>query len=136
MKKQLMRSRKNNVIAGVCGGIADYFNIDVFVVRLLWIVSAMFDGPGVLVYIICAVLIPKAPYGYPEEKQDEDGYMDDKKERSKNYMALGFIGIGIYLSVMIIFPWLNFKFLWPVGLILVGIYMLNNKKEREADHES
>lgn len=136
MKKQLMRSRKNNVIAGVCGGIADYFNIDVFVVRLLWIVSAMFDGPGIFVYIICAVLIPKAPYGYAQANHEEGEYVDDKKERSKNYMALGFIGIGIYLSIMIIFPWLNFKFLWPVGLILVGIYMLNNKKEREADHES
>jgi phage shock protein PspC (stress-responsive transcriptional regulator) len=136
MKKQLMRSRKNNVLAGVCGGIAEYFNIDVIVVRLIWVVSALFNGPGLGIYILCAIIIPKAPYNY--DSYDEDyvpDYDEDKSERSKTYMALGLIGIGIYLAVRIIFPWLSFKYLWPVALIGVGVMLLNKEKYTEDAHE-
>lgn len=129
MKRRLMRSRKENVLAGVCGGISEYFNIDVMVVRALWILSAIFDGPGLLVYFICALIIPKIPVGYEYDEDSAPYYDEDKKERSKNYMALGFIGIGIYLVVKILVPWLNFKFLWPVALIGVGIMLLNKNSD-------
>ncbi len=59
--KRLYRSRKNRQIAGVCGGIADYFAIDPTLVRLLWALFALAGGPGIIVYIIFAVVVPEEP---------------------------------------------------------------------------
>ena len=53
--KQLRRSRKNKVVAGVCGGIGEYFNIDPVIVRIL---AVVIPGFGWLAYLICAIVIP------------------------------------------------------------------------------
>ncbi|MDY6045098.1 MAG: PspC domain-containing protein [Peptoniphilus sp.] len=58
MRKQLTRSSTDRIIAGVCGGIADYFDIDSTLVRILWALFALSGGAGVIVYIICAIIIP------------------------------------------------------------------------------
>ena len=65
MEKKLYRSVTNKKIAGVCGGIAEYFNIDPTIVRLIWaIVTVCGFGTGVLLYIICAFVIPEKPTNY------------------------------------------------------------------------
>lgn len=51
-RKRLYKSRNNKMICGVCAGIADYFNIDPSIVRVLWAVLALAAGTGVLAYII------------------------------------------------------------------------------------
>lgn len=61
MKKKLTRSRTDAHLAGVCGGLAAYFNIDVKIIRILWVISAFFGGPSIGAYIICAIIIPKEP---------------------------------------------------------------------------
>lgn len=58
MKKRLLRSSKNKKIAGVCGGLAEYFDIDPAIVRIIFFVSA-FWGFGILLYIVCWICIPK-----------------------------------------------------------------------------
>lgn len=55
--KKLYRSMTNKKLCGVCGGIAEYFEIDPSVVRILWIIFACFGG-GLLAYLICALFIP------------------------------------------------------------------------------
>lgn len=61
--KRLYRSRRERIIAGVCGGIAEYFGIDPTVVRLVWVVLSLpaFGVPAVLAYVICWAVIPPAP---------------------------------------------------------------------------
>ena len=61
MEKRLYRSMNNKMIAGVCGGVAEYFGLDPALVRLGWIVFCALGGSGVLAYIIAAIVIPKAP---------------------------------------------------------------------------
>lgn len=63
MKKRLYRSTENKVIAGVCGGIAAYFDIDPTLVRLGWVLFCVLGGSGVLAYIIAALIIPETPAG-------------------------------------------------------------------------
>lgn len=58
MKKRLYRSSKEKKIAGVCGGIAEYFDIDPTLVRLGWIIFSCAFGCGILAYIICILVIP------------------------------------------------------------------------------
>ena len=59
MMKKLCRSRVNKKIAGVCGGIAEYFNIDPTLVRLGWVLLSVLGGSGLLAYIICAIIMPE-----------------------------------------------------------------------------
>lgn len=59
--KRLYRSRKQRQVAGVCGGIADYLSIDPTLVRLFWALLALIGGPGVILYIILAVIMPEEP---------------------------------------------------------------------------
>lgn len=60
--KKLVRSRKNRMIAGVCAGIADYFNLDPTLVRIVYVLVSIFSiaFPGILVYIILWIIIPEA----------------------------------------------------------------------------
>jgi len=64
--KRLTKSNTNKTISGVCGGIAEYFNIDPTMVRLAWVVFILAGGSGILAYIICALVMPSAPSGYDE----------------------------------------------------------------------
>ena len=56
--KKLTKS-SNRKLCGVCGGIAEYFDIDPTVIRLLLIISVLFAGSGILVYIIAAIIMPE-----------------------------------------------------------------------------
>ena len=56
--KRLYRSTKDRMIGGVCGGSANYFNIDPTLVRLAFVLIAMGAGSGILAYIIAAIIIP------------------------------------------------------------------------------
>ena len=61
MKKKLYRSKKDEKLAGVCGGIAEYLGIDSTLVRLVWALFVLCAGSGVLAYIVCALVIPEKP---------------------------------------------------------------------------
>ncbi len=58
MKKRLQRSRTERMVAGVCGGIAEYLDVDPTLVRLLWVAITLMGGAGVLLYIILWVIMP------------------------------------------------------------------------------
>lgn len=58
--KRLYRSRENRMLCGVCGGIAEYFNIDPTLIRLLFVLFGL-SGGGILAYIIAAIIIPDSP---------------------------------------------------------------------------
>ncbi len=59
--KRLYKSDRDKKLAGVCGGIAEYFNIDSTIVRLLWALVSLIYGTGILAYIVCAFIIPERP---------------------------------------------------------------------------
>jgi len=59
--KRLYRSKKDKIIGGVCGGIAEYFNIDPVIVRVIAVVLAFMGGSGILAYIIAWIIIPQNP---------------------------------------------------------------------------
>lgn len=63
--KKLYRSNTNRMIAGVCGGIGEYFNIDPTIIRLLWVflIIGSFIFGGVIAYIIAVIIIPDRPMG-------------------------------------------------------------------------
>ena len=66
-RKKLYRSRTDRMLAGVCGGLAEYFDLDATLIRLVFIVAALLGGHGVLAYLICLILIPLEPEDKPGE---------------------------------------------------------------------
>lgn len=58
MKNKLIKIKKQGKISGVCAGIAKFLDIDVSLIRLLWIIFTLFYGFGLLLYIICALVLP------------------------------------------------------------------------------
>ena len=59
-EKRLYRSRENRMLCGVCAGIAEYFNIDPTLIRLLFVLFGL-SGSGILAYIIAAIIIQDSP---------------------------------------------------------------------------
>ncbi|MCI5809081.1 MAG: PspC domain-containing protein [Oscillospiraceae bacterium] len=61
MSKRLYKSNENKMVDGVCGGSAEYFDIDPTLVRLGWVIFCALGGSGFLAYIIAAIIIPRKP---------------------------------------------------------------------------
>ena len=59
--KKLYRSGKEKILGGVCGGIAEYFNVDPTIVRILWILFSLAWGAGILIYLILWFIMPRNP---------------------------------------------------------------------------
>ena len=59
--RKLYRSRTNRKLAGVCGGLAQYFNTDPTLIRVLFVVLALLGGPGLVIYLLMWILVPEEP---------------------------------------------------------------------------
>ncbi|MCE5203922.1 MAG: PspC domain-containing protein [Actinomycetia bacterium] len=74
MEKRLYRSRTDRVVAGVCGGLADYLDIDPTLLRILVAVGMVLTRGGLLLaYVIMAVVVPEEPLGNPQEGTPPQG---------------------------------------------------------------
>lgn len=135
---RLSRSKRDKIFLGVCGGIGEYFNIDSTIVRLIFVVLGFANfGVTIVAYIAGGFIIPEE-----NDKIYEDGHdnMDDTNERNlklrKNtplLTGLGLIILGAYLLTKMIFPGLfyNLRYIWnywPILLIVLGIYVIFQKK--------
>ena len=60
-EKKLYKSKTNKKLAGVCGGVGEFLGIDPTIIRLIWVLLTLFVGCGLLLYIICALIIPETP---------------------------------------------------------------------------
>jgi phage shock protein C len=61
--RKLYRSRSNRQVAGVCGGLAQYFNLDATLIRILFVVLAVLGGSGIVLYLAMWIIVPKEPAG-------------------------------------------------------------------------
>lgn len=133
---RLYRSRTDKVIGGVGGGLADYMNIDPVVVRILFVLLAIFGGSGVLVYIILWIAIPEAPIGYQvfeEKKKDEviieeaeNVKMEETSRKTNTSLVAGIILIafGLILLMSQLVPMWNFIQFWPLLLVVAGVLLI------------
>lgn len=61
MNKKLYKMGEGKMLDGVCGGIANYFDVDPTVIRLAWVLFCAMGGSGIIAYIICAIIMPREP---------------------------------------------------------------------------
>lgn len=148
--KRLYRSRKDRMIAGVCGGIAEYFNIDPVLVRVIAVVLTLWGGSGVLAYIIAVIVIPQAPdtRGDKKEEPSKAAVPPPKKTSSRQPSSdTGALIVGIILVVLgLVFLMKNVPFFndfywwfrhqighifWPSVLIVIGAFIIIKGTRKE-----
>lgn len=118
--KKLYRSRKNRVIAGVCGGLGEYLGIDPTLIRLLWVLFIFMGGSGVIVYIIAMIIIPEKT----EEGKVAETYMIPSKLSGLPLILLGLMFLFMGTTYLIWHLWLRWQIVWSIFLIIFGIAFL------------
>jgi phage shock protein C len=118
MEKRLYRSKCDKMVSGVCGGIAEYFEVDSTMVRLLCVISIFALGTGILLYILASIIIP--------ERTDIESVLNLNEEKNTKFLGYSFILIGLILFIkrFPVFHWINFKLLFPILIIGLGVVVL------------
>jgi phage shock protein C len=138
MVKKLYRSKNNKIIAGVAGGIGEYFQIDPSLVRIIFILSGIFMA-GIIVYIIAAVIIPSEDSTIGQQYQPDEnewgsgsftdnearGYdRSDSPDKSRLVIGIALILFGVIFLAKQIFPYFHFNFFWPLLIIVIGLFFI------------
>ena len=143
--KRLERARTNKMIAGVCAGLANYFNIDVTLMRVLFVVAMIGGGFGFWMYIILWIVVPEENTLGPgsDTKINDDtiditpkGEKDEKKPGNGALIAsliLIFIGLVALADNFLYVAWV-WK-LWPVILIIIGAVILANSLKNNNNEQ-
>jgi phage shock protein C len=84
--KKVYRSNDDKIIGGVLGGFAEYMNIDATILRVLYVIFSIMSAafPGVLIYIACLIIIPKAPEGAPQSFNNQGSWYNPQTGRYEN----------------------------------------------------
>lgn len=126
MNKKLYRSRTNKIIAGVAGGMAEYFDVDPTVSRLVWVIAAL-SGIGIPLYIIAWIIIPEDTGTETTTYQKPETVPRDLQERQKS-IGVWLVVLGILLLLVRLVPDLN-RFIWPLALILIGLWLILRRND-------
>jgi len=141
MSKKLYRSRTDSKIAGVCGGLGEYFDIDPTIIRIVAVLLIFADGIGLLAYIIAWIAMPQRPLATTEVHiQKPESEQGKEKNSSVSLLIPGIIliALGIFFLFENFYWWFDFgSFFWPVLLIAIGIFLIigrRNSHETASDN--
>lgn len=129
--KRLYRSKKDKIVAGVAGGIAEYFMIDPIWIRLVFILLLIADGAGLIIYLIAWILIPENPKQSKIKETDvEKAFSKISKRKKDNSFIFGVIIVivGAALLMQNLFSWFTPEVFGPLMIIILGIYLINRRK--------
>lgn len=137
--KKLYRSSKVRLIAGVCGGLAEYFDLDPTLVRIAFLVL-IFAQIGLPLYIIMWLIVPTKSSASSSVESNVSANLEEMKTKAQdlaseigikgnkasNPVGLGLIVIGGYLLLLNLglIDWLEIGRFWPIILILIGLLTL------------
>jgi len=124
MAKKLYRSKKDSVIAGVCGGIAEYFELDSTLIRLLFILIVFLGGAGVVAYIIAWIIIPPNPEQITEQEKDISQPTGKQENNRKIWGGLILIILGLFFLLRSFFPHFVMVKFWPFVLVIIGAILI------------
>lgn len=125
--KRLYRNKSSAKLAGVCSGLADYFEIDVNLIRVLFILAVILGGGGFIVYLLLWIIIPENHDELtPVHEENHVEIKPSQNEKGDSSIILGIILIliGLFFVLERIIKTFAFHKYWPVILILAGIVVI------------
>lgn len=144
--KRLYRSKRDALLGGVCGGIAEHLGVDPTLVRVVFAVLAVASGIGVLIYFLLWLLVPQEGEAPPGSREAVRVGAEEIADRAKEWgeevravvarreagFAVVVAAILIFLGVSILLRnlgfwwawWIRFDVLWPLVLIVIGLALL------------
>jgi phage shock protein C len=145
--KRLYRSRKDSTIAGVCGGLGEYFNIDPTFIRIVAVLLIFADGVGIWGYLIAWIVMPKKPLETAEvenaQQQDDQQQQETTSYAPWNKYLPGaiLIVLGVFFIIRQHYWWWDIERFWPLILIVIGVFLLmrlgrSEPKLEEGTNES
>lgn len=130
MNDRLYRSRDDRMLAGVAGGLAEHWDADPSLVRLVWALLVIFTGGiALIVYIVMALILPDGPattIDGPADAAREARHAARREGRSSGGRSAGIVfGLllvlfGVWFLVEELFPALDTDLFWPISLIILG----------------
>ena len=142
--KKLERNPMNKVIGGVCSGLADYFNLDVALLRVLFVIALLFASFGFWLYVILWMVLPERQLttDFGQQKTDFGQRTTDKGQSVEENKKLTSIVSGVIIILIgLVFLINNFipinwiRKLWPLILVVVGIVMIYKASMKGGDNE-
>jgi phage shock protein C len=145
MRERLYRSRRFRIIGGVAGGLADYFNLDPVLIRVLFVIITILHGFGILLYIILWIVVPEEPFEIAYQVKPEDGIangnsspnaelpilqMEKKKGSGRIIAGVVLIGIGLVFFADRIIPSFDLSDVMPIAIILIGAALIWNSMKK------
>jgi phage shock protein C len=126
--KKLYRSTNDYMIAGVCGGIAEYFEIDSILIRIIFIVLSLAGGSGLIIYILMLLLLPDKGEKMKSTPNEIKNKIKMKQDGGRSFLGIVFLVVGSILLWNQFFPYtIRFEILWPSTMIILGLWMLLRK---------
>ena len=142
-RKGLYRSRTNTVIGGVAGGIAENLRTDPTLIRIIFILVALFGGGGLLVYVILWIALPLEPVQYytgqnqnPENGKADPNFQSDNFDGQNNFnhnknqgnliAGIILISVGVIFLIDRFVPQINFGDFWPLVLVIAGVALIRS----------
>lgn len=125
MSQRLFRSRADRMLAGVCGGLAEYFEVDSTLVRVVYVVATILTGVlgGLVLYALLAVIMP----GSPSPDSDESAQPSAAPLLSAG-LILVVLGALLLVANYGFLAWWTWTRMWPVILIVAGLVLLARRR--------
>ena len=139
MKRRLYRSDTESVIGGVAGGVADYLDADPAIVRVVWALLALITGcVFLIIYIVMWIVVPYGPEsgeaapgdspaadGAPATWNAQPGRRARRRSGGGSWLfGLVLVVLGVYFLAREYLPEIHVDRLWPLGLVLIGLFLL------------
>ena len=116
--RRLRRSRQDRILAGVCGGLGRYLDLDPVVLRIVT-VALIFTGVGIPAYIIAWIAIPEVAEGEPEAPA-----APATRTRAALTLGVGLMVLGGLLLARTVLPWFDSSLFWPLVVVGGGLLLL------------
>ena len=139
MNRRLYRCRQNRVLAGVAGGMAEFFGLDPSLVRVLWFLSIFFGGFSLLLYIAMAFFVPLEPLGegvltaqgpaMPAGHAHAAGSAGTG--RLTTFVGIILVAFGGMALLGTVLPAPSWRYLWPVFIVGIGVLLIAYALRRE-----
>ena len=131
--KKLERDTQNRVLGGVCSGLANYFDIDVTIVRLLFAIALLAFSTGFWLYLILWIVVPAAGVDGTQSFVEVPPDAETQKSR-KNSMTTGlvFIIAGACFLLGNLVPQFTWRTFWPILLIALGLVLIVPFKDKKS----